>query len=211
MISNQINTGINGMPVIPGDKSISHRSIIIPSISNGVSEINNILKSEDVLHTLNALKSMGVKIEENNGKIIIFGNGLNIKKHGTISLNAGNSGTLGRIILGLLINSKSKIKLLGDKSLSKRDFSRVIKPLKRFGAKFNKKKTLPLTMIGLKNPKPIRYYETRGSAQCKTSIMFAALKSTGTTEIKAKKSRNHTELLFKYLNINLIYIILVLN
>ena len=77
MISNVITKGINGIPKIPGDKSISHRSIIIPSVSNGICEINNILKSDDVLHTLNALKSMGVNIEENNDKIIIQGKGLN--------------------------------------------------------------------------------------------------------------------------------------
>ena len=73
MISHSITDGINGEAIIPGDKSISHRSIIIPSISNGVTEINNILKSEDVLHTLNAFKAMGVKILNNNGRIIIFG------------------------------------------------------------------------------------------------------------------------------------------
>ena len=77
MISNLITEGINGIPEIPGDKSISHRSIIIPSISNGITEISNILKSEDVLHTLNAFKAMGVKIEENKKNITIFGNGLN--------------------------------------------------------------------------------------------------------------------------------------
>ena len=76
MISNLVIGGINGMPQIPGDKSISHRSVIIPSISNGICEINNILKSEDVLHTINAFKSMGVKIEEIEDKIIIHGKGL---------------------------------------------------------------------------------------------------------------------------------------
>ena len=77
MISNIITKGINGTPKIPGDKSISHRSIILPSISNGVCEISNILKSDDVLHTLNAFKAMGVNIIENEGKIIIQGKGLN--------------------------------------------------------------------------------------------------------------------------------------
>ena len=80
MISNVIADGINGTPKIPGDKSISHRSIIIPSVSNGICEINNILKSDDVLHTLNALKSMGVDIEENKNKIIIQGKGLKYLK-----------------------------------------------------------------------------------------------------------------------------------
>ena len=161
----------------------------------------NLLKSEDVLSAIECIKTLGSKVKFEKNKCEIIGNGFHIKKKGKILINAGNSGTLGRIILGLLINSKNKIKLVGDKSLSKRDFSRVIEPLKKFGANFNTKKNLPLTMKGLENPKPIKYFETRGSAQCKTSIMFAALKSIGTTEIKAKKSRNHTELLFKYLGI----------
>ena len=80
MISNKIMNGINGIPSIPGDKSISHRSIIIPSISNGICEINNILRSDDVLHTLKAFRSMGVRIEESKKKIIIYGSGLNSLK-----------------------------------------------------------------------------------------------------------------------------------
>ncbi len=186
---------------VEGDKSLSIRWVLISSLSKKKSIAYNLLKSEDVMSSIDCIKTLGSKVKFYENKCEIFGNGLNIKKNGTISLNAGNSGTLGRIILGLLINSKSKIKLLGDKSLSKRDFSRVIKPLKKFGAKFNKKKTLPLTMKGLENPKPIRYYETRGSAQCKTSIMFAALKSKGTTEINAAKSRDHTEKMFKFLKL----------
>ena len=108
-----------------------------------------------------------------------------------------------RLILGLLVHYKNKVKLIGDKSLSKRDFSRVINPLKKFGATFKHKKnfSLPLEIYGVKNPKPIFYTENKGSAQCKSSIMLAALNTKGETIIKAKKSRNHTELLFKNLKI----------
>ena len=186
---------------VEGDKSLSIRWVLISSLSKKKSIAYNLLKSEDVLSAIECIKTLGSKVKFEKNKCEIIGNGFHIKKKGKILINAGNSGTLGRIILGLLINSKNKIKLVGDKSLSKRDFSRVIEPLKKFGANFNRKKNLPLTMKGLENPKPIKYFETRGSAQCKTSIMFAALKSIGTTEIKAKKSRNHTELLFKYLGI----------
>ncbi len=186
---------------VEGDKSLSIRWVLISSLSKKKSIAYNLLKSEDVMSSINCVKTLGSKVKFKNDKCEIIGNGFYIKKKGNISINAGNSGTLGRIILGLLINSKNKIKLMGDRSLSKRDFSRVIKPLKKFGAKFNTKKKLPLIMKGIENPKPIKYFETRGSAQCKTSIMFAALKSKGTTEIKARKSRNHTELLFKYLKI----------
>ena len=186
---------------VEGDKSLSIRWVLISSLSKKKSTAYNLLKSEDVMSSINCIKTLGSKVKFEKNKCEIIGNGFHIKKKGKILINAGNSGTLGRIILGLLINSKNKIKLVGDKSLSKRDFSRVIEPLKKFGANFNTKKNLPLTMKGLENPKAIKYFETRGSAQCKTSIMFAALKSIGTTEIKAKKSRNHTELLFKYLGI----------
>ena len=107
------------------------------------------------------------------------------------------------MILGLLIKSPQKIKLIGDKSLSKRDFSRVTIPLKKFGAKFyyKTKDKLPLSILGSKYTKGIKYLENKGSAQCKSCVMFAALNSTGTTSIKAKKSRNHSELLFKYLKV----------
>ena len=127
-------------------------------------------------------------------------NGFKIKKN--LKLNAGNSGTLARLILGLLIHSKKKITLTGDNSLSKRDFLRVIKPLKKFGAKFEyKKKGLPLSIIGTDQPKSIKYFENRGSAQCKSSIMLASLNTPGETFIRAKKSRNHTELFFKNLKV----------
>ena len=104
--------------------------------------------------------------------------------------------------MGLLIHSKNEIKLIGDKSLSKRDFERVIKPLKKFGAKFKSNSgRLPITIVGTNNPKPIKFIEKIGSAQCKSAVMLAALNTKGNTIIKAKKSRNHSELLFKYLNI----------
>ena len=162
------------------------------------------MKSEDVMNTLSCLKKLGVKINFNSSFCEIHGKGLNsytYKKK--LSLNAGNSGTLGRLILGLLIHSKEKIRVIGDKSLSKRDFSRVTVPLGKFGAKFyyKTKNKLPLTILGSESVRGINYLENKGSAQCKSSIMLAALNSSGTTSIKAKKSRNHSELLFKYLKI----------
>ena len=106
-------------------------------------------------------------------------------------------------MLGLIINSPSVIKLIGDKSLSKRDFKRVTDPLSKFGVNFKLKNNnrLPLEIKGNKNLKPIFYKENRGSAQCKSSIIFAGMRANGETIIKAKKSRNHTELLCKYLNL----------
>ncbi len=193
----------NKIVKIEGDKSLSIRWALLASQATGKSSAINILKSEDVLNTLKCLKKLGVKIKLFKNKCTIKGvgiNGYNYKKK--IILNAGNSGTLGRLISGLLIHSENKIKIIGDKSLSKRDFLRIVKPLEKFGAKiYSSKGKLPIIIEGTKNPKPIKYIENRGSAQCKTAIMLASLNTKGTTIIKAKKSRNHTELLFKYLKI----------
>ena len=202
-INEKINS-FNQKIEIDGDKSLSIRWALLASQAEGKSRAYKLLKSEDVIGTLNCLKKLGIKINLKNDYCEIHGKGLNgytYKKN--LSLNAGNSGTLGRLLLGLLIHSKKKIKITGDKSLSKRDFSRVTLPLEKFGAKFyyKKKNKLPLSVLGSKSMKGINYLENKGSAQCKSSIMLAAINAIGTTSIKAKKSRNHSELLFKYLKI----------
>ena len=188
---------------IEGDKSLSIRWALIASQAYGKSTAKNILRSEDVASTLECLKKLGVKIKQNKHECQIIGLGLNgFKYKKNIILNAGNSGTLARLIMGLLIHSKSKIKIVGDKSLSKRDFLRVIDPLAKFGAYFKSKNgKLPITIMGTEKPKPISYIEKKGSAQCKSAVMFAALNTNGKTKIKAKKSRDHSEILLKHLNI----------
>ena len=188
---------------IEGDKSLSIRWALLASQAFGKSTSTNLLKSEDVMSTLQCLKKLGVKIKTYKDKCEINGVGLNGYKYKkNIILNSGNSGTLGRLILGLLIHSNKEIKILGDRSLSKRDFSRIIKPLKKFGAKFKSNSgKLPIIIKGTKTPKPVHYYENIGSAQCKSAIMLAALNTEGQTIIKAKKSRDHSELLFKYLKL----------
>jgi 3-phosphoshikimate 1-carboxyvinyltransferase len=189
---------------VSGDKSLSIRWILLASQAIGRSKGYNLLKSEDVLAAVDSIKKLGIKIKLYKNYCEIFGNGINgFKYKKNLTINARNSGTLGRLILGLLIKSPYKIKLIGDNSLSKRDFSRVTLPLEKFGAKFYHKikNKLPLSILGSKNSKGIKYLENKGSAQCKSSVMFAALHSSETTSIKAKKSRNHSELLFKYLKI----------
>jgi 3-phosphoshikimate 1-carboxyvinyltransferase len=189
---------------VSGDKSLSIRWVLFSSIADGVSEAHNLLMSDDVYAAIDAVKKLGVKVIIKKKICKIFGNGINgYKFKKNLVINAQNSGTLGRLILGLLVNSPTTIKLIGDKSLSKRDFKRITNPLKKFGVifKLNKDKGLPLTIKGSNNLKAINYLEDKGSAQCKSSIIFAGMKSLGTTFIKAKKSRNHTELLCKYLNL----------
>tara|TARA_X000000950_G_scaffold42139_1_gene46530 strand:+ start:399 stop:1715 length:1317 start_codon:yes stop_codon:yes gene_type:complete len=189
---------------VEGDKSLSIRWVLISSLSKKKSIALNLLKSEDVMSAINCIKLLGSKVKFSKNKCEIIGNGLHQNYKKKLVLDAGNSGTLGRLVLGLLINSNKKIRLIGDKSLSKRDFSRVTIPLRKFGAKFSRSKNLPLEMKGINSPKPINYLEKKGSAQCKSTIMLAALKSKGVTTIKAKKSRDHTELMFKHLKIPII-------
>ena len=189
---------------ISGDKSLSIRWVLFSSLADGISIAKNLLMSEDVKAALNAIKKLGIKTSYKNNTCKIYGQGIDgYKYRKNITINAKNSGTLGRLILGLLINSPFKIKLIGDKSLSKRDFKRVSDPLEKFGAKFKLKnnKNLPLTIKGTKNLKPIEYFENLASAQCKSSVIFGALRTNGKTIIKAKKSRNHTELLCKHLKL----------
>ena len=189
--------------IIEGDKSLSIRWSLLASQASGVSRSFNLLKSEDVIDTLNCLKKLGIKIKLNKKFCEIKGEGLNgFKYKKNIILNAGNSGTLARLMLGLLVRSKKDIIVRGDKSLSKRDFLRVTIPLTKFGVKFKTNSgKLPIIIKGSNFPKPIKYYEKRGSAQVKSCLMLAALNTKGTTIIKAKKSRNHTEILFKYLGL----------
>ena len=203
LIKNKIKE-FNKQIQVSGDKSLSIRWVLLASQATGKSKAYNLLMSEDVLAALDSMKKLGIKVRLFKNHCEVIGNGINGYKYKkNLTINARNSGTLGRLILGLLIKSPQPIKLIGDKSLSKRDFSRVTLPLEKFGAKFyyKKKNRLPLSIFGSKSAESIKYLENRGSAQCKSSVMFAALNASGTTSIKAKKSRNHSELLFKYLKI----------
>ncbi|MDC3391093.1 3-phosphoshikimate 1-carboxyvinyltransferase [Candidatus Pelagibacter sp.] len=189
---------------IPGDKSLSIRWVLIASLSQGISRAQNLLMSEDVIATLKAIKKLGAKVSYNTKICKIHGLGAGGYKYKKgIVINAQNSGTLGRLIPGLLIDTPMPIKITGDKSLSKRDFRRIAEPLSKFGANLKLKNgyRLPLVIKGSQKLQPIKFFEKKGSAQCKSSVIFAGIKAEGKTIIKAKKSRNHTELLFKYLKL----------
>ena len=201
LINHQLKS-FNKKMFVSGDKSLSIRWALTASQAIGASRGYNLLESDDVKNTLKALKKLGIKILKKKNYYLINGNGLNgFDYKENLTINAGNSGTLARLILGLLIKSKKKINLIGDKSLSRRDFYRVIKPLNLFGLKIKSKNgKLPIEFQGNNYLTPITYFEKRGSAQCKSSVMYAALNTPGITKIKAKKSRDHTEILFKHLN-----------
>ena len=188
---------------ISGDKSISIRFVIMASLAKGKSIAKNLLRSEDVLNTIKCIKNLGIKIKFKKNYCEVMGNGLDGYKYKKgLILDAGNSGTTARLLSGCLINSKKTIKVTGDGSLKRRDMKRIIEPLQKFGATFKKNNgKLPLFIKGSNFLKPINYTELRGSAQCKSTVMLAALLTPGTTKLKCLPSRNHTELLFKYLNI----------
>ncbi len=202
LIKNRISKFDNVIKV-SGDKSISIRCVLLASQAIGKSKIYNLLESEDVISTLKSIKKLGINYKKIKDYYEIRGFGLNgFNTKNKVVLNAGNSGTFARLVLGLLVNSENEITIIGDRSLSRRDFSRVTSPLKLFGANLKSKENqLPVKIIGSKFLRPIEYFEKLGSAQCKSSVILAALKTPGLTKIKAKKSRNHTELLLKSLKL----------
>ncbi len=204
MISEKIKSGINGDITIPGDKSISHRAIIIPSISKGTCEVSNILKSDDVMHTLNAFRLMGVKIEEYNEKLIIYGKGLNSLQKPLTDIYLGNSGTSARLLTGLLASQSFVSVLKGDESLSSRPMDRITKPLELMDAKFESSNgKLPLKIIGKDLTNSILNVELP-SAQIKSGLILACLNTKGkSTIIENHVTRDHTEIMLESFEANL--------
>ncbi len=198
MISNKINKGLKGEPNIPGDKSISHRSIIIPSISNGKTIVKNLLKSQDVLHTINAFKLMGVKINFNDEIVEIFGNGLRSLSIPKNEIYLGNSGTSARLLIGLLASQKFESIVTGDKSLSSRPMKRITDPLKKMKAKIQTTDgKLPINIYG-KDLSGCNLDIKIPSAQIKSGLLLAALSAEGTTEItEHHTTRDHTEIMLE--------------
>ena len=190
----------NSVIEIPGDKSISIRWILLASQALGQSKAFNLLESDDVKNTIKSMKKLGVKIKKKKKFYEIEGLGLNgFQIKNKQKIYAGNSGTFARLFCGLVVKNEKQIQILGDKSLSKRDFSRIINPLRLFGVFLKSKKgKLPLNITGTKYLKPIFFKETKGSAQVKSAIMLASLNTPGTTTIKCVPSRDHTELMFKH-------------
>ena len=194
-----INKPIKGSITLPGDKSISHRSIIISSISNGRTIISNILKSEDVNNTLKVIKNLGVKTKTNKNNLYIYGKGLKSLKKPKKILYMGNSGTSARLLIGLLAGQNFNSIILGDKSLSKRPMGRIIKPLSKMGAKIQSNNNkLPIKIFGSMKLKASRHLLNIPSAQIKSGLLLASLNIYGKTKIVEKwKTRDHTEIMLK--------------
>ncbi len=198
-INQRINGFKNNSISVDGDKSLSIRFVLLSSLSAGKCIATNLLKSEDVLSAIKNIKKLGIKIKLKDQSCEVIGKGLyGYKFSDNLILDAENSGTTARLMCSVLINSTKWIKITGDKSLKKRDMQRIIKPLKLFGVKFkDDSKKLPISMKGTKLLSPIKFEEKLGSAQVKSAVMIAALKTKGKTKLKCLPSRNHTELMFK--------------
>ena len=196
---------LSGQVIIPGDKSISHRSIILSSIANGTSEISGFLRGEDCLATLNAFKKMGVKIEDEDKKIYVHGVGLYGLKKPIEDLDLGNSGTSMRLLAGLLSGQKFSSTLIGDSSLSSRPMKRILEPLQEMGASiFSKDNTPPLSIKASNKLNGISYELPVASAQVKSCILLAGLyANTNTQVIESHLTRDHTEKMFKKFGIEI--------
>ena len=194
--------GLSGEIKIPGDKSISHRALIIGSSVNGIIKIYNILESDDVLATANALKKLGIIINKiSNSEWEIKGNGIGTLEGNNPFLDMGNSGTGVRLLMGLVAGSDVEVTFSGDYSLNNRPMARVIEPLLKTGAiiKHNNN-TLPIKIRGSRIPLPISYNSPVSSAQVKSAILLAGMSSLGKTKFtEPSESRDHSERMLKYL------------
>lgn len=189
--------GLKGTLRVPGDKSISHRSIIFGSLAKGVTKIHNILRGEDVLSTIQAFREMGVKIEDKGNLVEIKGCGFDGLQAPKNPLNMGNSGTSMRLISGVLAGCNFSVQMIGDDSLSKRPMDRIALPLRQMGVNISgqtSRELPPLVVHGTSDLQPIRYPLPMASAQVKSALIFAALQAKGESVIIEKEiTRNHTE------------------
>ena len=197
---------VKGTYYPPGDKSISHRSLILTGQAIGRSEISNLLEGEDVKNTLKAMRSLGVKIIKKENKYIVFGLPPGSLFQPNSPIDLGNSGTSIRLLSGLISSNKIKVKLTGDKSLSKRPMGRVTNHLQRIGAvlKLKNNSFPPILIEGVGDAIPLKYNILIPSAQIKSAIILSALNTNGLVEIKEFKStRDHTENMLKAMNYNI--------
>lgn len=188
---------LNGSIRVPGDKSISHRSIIFGSLAEGETKVYDILRGEDVLSTMQVFRDLGVEIEDKDGVVTIQGVGMDGLKAPQNALDMGNSGTSIRLISGVLAGADFEVEMFGDDSLSKRPMDRVTLPLKKTGVTISgqtERDLPPLHLKGTKSLKPIHYELPIASAQVKSALIFAALQAHGQSVIIEKEcTRNHTE------------------
>lgn len=191
-------TSLKGIVKIPGDKSISHRGIMLGALANGKTEINHFLQGADCLSTIDCFRKLGISIENNGSTVLIEGKGLHGLSPSKEILDVGNSGTTTRILSGILAGQTFETTLNGDESIQRRPMNRIITPLKEMGAKIESLRNngcAPLKITGTPL-KGIHYFSPVASAQVKSCVLFAGFYADGPTSVTEPfVSRNHTELM----------------
>lgn len=194
-------SGLSGRITVPGDKSISHRSLMFGAMALGRSEISGLLEAEDVLNTAKAMQALGAKVEQKGpGSWNVTGVGLGGFRQPAGDLDFGNSGTGARLCMGLLATSAITARFVGDASLSRRPMGRVTRPLEQMGARFEAAEggRLPLILHGARDAVPMTYELPVASAQVKSAVLIAGLNAPGaTTVIEPVATRDHTERMLK--------------
>lgn len=205
MTLSPISTRLSGEIIVPGDKSISHRSIMLGSIANGITTVSGFLRGGDNISTISAFRSMGIEIEDDGLTVTIHGKGLRGLSEPMDVIDCGNSGTTIRLITGLLAGQSFFSVVTGDQYLRKRPMKRVVEPLTRMGARIfgrNQGSLAPLAIHGA-SLSAIGYESPVSSAQIKSSIMLAGLYADGATSVREPSlSRDHSERMFKLFGAN---------
>jgi len=195
--------GIRGEIRLRGDKSISHRAVMLASLALGRTEISGFLEGEDCLNTVRAFKALGVRIEEEEDRLSIYGQGIRGLKKPKEVLDVGNSGTTMRLLLGILAGQEFTSIITGDESLRKRPMKRVTLPLTQMGARFEGDYA-PVTICGNPHLKAISYHSPVASAQVKSAILLAGLFANGVTSVtEPVLSRDHTERMLPFFGVEL--------
>ena len=198
--------GLRGTCTVVGDKSISHRAIMLSSIAEGKTKIKGILKSTDIHSTINAMRALGVQISNlDNDDIEVVGVGMHGLKEPSKPLNLGNAGTGVRLLMGLTGSQKITATFTGDDSLSNRPMGRITEPLSKMGIQVRNDGNglLPITITGRSSPLPISYISPVASAQIKSAILLAGLNARGVTSItEPVKSRDHTERMLEHFGVS---------
>ena len=198
----QRSAGLTGDIAVPGDKSISHRALMIGGLAVGETRITGLLEGEDVLRTAEAMRALGAEIRRaDDGDWFAAGPGIGGLREPAEMLDMGNSGTATRLLMGLLATHPFTSFLCGDRSLSSRPMTRVTAPLQRMGAEFRCRSggRLPLAVVGTAQPIPIVHEPEVASAQVKSAVLLAGLNAPGrTTVIERRPTRDHTELMLRH-------------
>ena len=194
------SNALRGVVRVPGDKSISHRALILGALATGSTKITGLLEGEDVIATAEVLKSLGAAIEKKDDAWIVFGRGVGGLNRSVKELDFGNSGTGARLMMGVIAGQDTRARFTGDASLSGRPMGRVLTPLKLMGLQVEgSSDTLPLTLSGTKDLLPIEYELPVPSAQVKTAVLLAGLHAPGTTcVIENEPTRDHTERMLRH-------------